>query len=80
MLEQVRSINGQPLQPTQPPTYPYIAIIKDRLYRLTQDSQSKEDDITIGHIKEPSGKCFSSRLIQIRWPGHLGQTATLNRL
>lgn len=42
-FKQVRTIAGQPLHPGQPLTYPYFAIIKDRLYRVTQDAQTKED-------------------------------------
>ncbi|MGL5587270.1 MAG: aspartyl protease family protein, partial [Aeromonas veronii] len=42
-FERVSTIDGQPLQPGRPLTYPYFAIIKDRLYRVTQDTQSKED-------------------------------------
>ncbi len=42
-FEQVRYIDGQPLQPARPLSYPYFAIIKDRLYRVTQDAQTKED-------------------------------------
>ncbi len=42
-FEQVCSIEGQPLQSTRPPSYPYFAIIKDRLYRVTQDAQTKQD-------------------------------------
>uniref|UniRef100_A0A9J7X034 Uncharacterized protein n=1 Tax=Cyprinus carpio carpio TaxID=630221 RepID=A0A9J7X034_CYPCA len=39
----VRSIDGQILQPDRTLSYPYFAIIKDRLYRVTQDTQTKED-------------------------------------
>ncbi len=42
-FEQVRSIDGRPLQTARPPSYPYFAILKDRLYRVTQDAQSKQD-------------------------------------
>ncbi|XP_077069902.1 uncharacterized protein LOC143722376 [Siphateles boraxobius] len=40
-FEQVRTIDGQPLQPARPLTYPYFAILKDRLYRVIQDTQTK---------------------------------------
>ncbi len=42
-FDQVRSIEGRPLQSARPPSYPYFAILKDRLYRVTQDAQSKQD-------------------------------------
>ncbi len=35
--------DGQPLQSTRPSSYPYFAILKDRLYRVTQDAQTKQD-------------------------------------
>ncbi len=31
-FDHVRSIDGQPLQSARPPSYPYFAILKDRLY------------------------------------------------
>ncbi|XP_067305555.1 uncharacterized protein [Pseudorasbora parva] len=40
-FQQVRTIDGQSLQPALPVTYPYFAIIKDRLYQVTQDTQTK---------------------------------------
>ncbi len=39
----VHTIDGQLLQPDQPLSYPYFSIIKDRLYWVTQDAQTKED-------------------------------------
>ncbi len=38
-FDQVRSIDGRPLQSARPPYYPYFAILKNRLYRVTQDAQ-----------------------------------------
>ncbi len=42
-FEQVYSIDGQPLQSVRPLSYTYFAILKDRLYRVTQDTQTKQD-------------------------------------
>ncbi len=42
-FEQVRHTDGQPLQPARQFSYPYFAVIKDWLYRVTQDAQKKED-------------------------------------
>ncbi len=42
-FERVCSIDGQPLQSTRSPSYPYFAILKDKLYWLTQDAQTKQD-------------------------------------
>ncbi len=38
----VRSIDGQLLRPDVPLSFPYFSLIKERLYRVTQDAQSKE--------------------------------------
>ncbi len=57
-FEQVRYIDGQPLQPTRPIFYPYFGIIKDRLYRVTQDAQTKEDTtqlLVLKSTKKQSG-------------------------
>ncbi len=40
--DRVRSIDGQLLQPEAPLSFPYFSLIKERLYRVTQDAQSKE--------------------------------------
>ncbi len=40
--DRVRSIDGQLLQPEIPLSFPYFSLIKERLYRVTQDAQSKE--------------------------------------
>ncbi len=58
---------------------PYFAIIKDRLYRVTQDAQTKEDTT---HLLVPKSR--REMLFQVAhcnpMAGHLGQTTTLNRL
>ncbi len=78
-FDQVRSIDGQPLQSAWPPSYPYFAILKDRLYRVTQDAQSKQDTT---HLLVPKSR--REMLFQAAhcnpMAGHLGQAATLNRL
>ncbi len=38
MYDWVRTIDGQPLQPDKPLSYPYFSLIKDRLYWVTQDT------------------------------------------
>ncbi len=40
--DRVRSVDGQLLQPDVPLSFPYFSLIKERLYRVTQDAQSKE--------------------------------------
>jgi len=39
--DRVRTIDGQPLQPDHPLSYTHFSLIKDRLYRVTQDTQVK---------------------------------------
>ncbi len=78
-FDQVRSIDGQPLQPTQLLSYPYFAILKDRLYRVTQDTQSKQDATQLLVPKSRPEMLFQPAHCN-PMAGHLGQTATLNRL
>ncbi len=78
-FEQVRYINGQPLQPARPLSYPYFAIIKDRLYRVTQDAQTKEDTTQLLVPKSRRKMLFQAAHCN-PMAGHLGQTTTLNRL
>ncbi len=41
-FDRVRSVDGQLLQPDVPISFPYFSRIKEKLYRVTQDAQSKE--------------------------------------
>ncbi len=61
-FEQVRSIDGRPLQTARPPSYPYFAILKDRLYRVTQDAQSKQDTTQLLVPKSRREMLFQARL------------------
>ncbi len=78
-FEQVRSIDGRPLQPARPPSYPYFAILKDRLYRVTQDAQSKQDATQLLVPKSRREMLFQAAHCN-PMAGHLGQATTLNRL
>ncbi len=78
-FDQVRSIDGQPLQSARPPSYPYFAILKDRLYRVTQDAQSKQDTTQLLVPKNRREMLFQAAHCN-PMAGHLGQAATLNRL
>ncbi len=78
-FDQVRSIDGQPLQSARPPSYPYFAILKDRLYRVTQDAQSKQDTTQLLVPKSRREMLFQVAHCN-PMAGHLGQAATLNRL
>uniref|UniRef100_A0A673L0D0 Gypsy retrotransposon integrase-like protein 1 n=1 Tax=Sinocyclocheilus rhinocerous TaxID=307959 RepID=A0A673L0D0_9TELE len=78
-FEQVRYIDSQPLQPARPLSYPYFAIIKDRLYRVTQDAQTKEDTTQLLVPKSRWEMLFQAAHCN-PMAGHLGQTTTLNRL
>ncbi len=78
-FDQVRSIDGRPLQSARPPSYPYFAILKDRLYRVTQDAQSKQDTTQLLVPKSCREMLFQAAHCN-PMAGHLGQAATLNRL
>ncbi len=78
-FEQVRSIDGRPLQTARPPSYPYFAILKDRLYRVTQDAQSKQDTTQLLVPKSCREMLFQAAHCN-PMAGHLGQATTLNRL
>ncbi len=78
-FDQVRSIDGRPLQSARPPSYPYFAILKDRLYRVTQDAQSKQDTTQLLVPKSRREMLFQAAHCN-PMAGHLGQAATLNRL
>ncbi len=57
-FDQVRSIDGRPLQSARPPSYPYFAILKDRLYRVTQNCSVKTRYNPVVGTKKPSGNAF----------------------
>ncbi len=78
-FEQVRSIDGRPLQTARPPSYPYFAILKDRLYRVTQNAQSKQDTTQLLVPKSCREMLFQAAHYN-PMAGHLGQATTLIRL
>ncbi len=78
-FEQVQTIDGQRLQPARPLSYPYFAILKDRLYRVTQDAQTKQDTTQLLVPKSRRETLFQAAHCN-PMAGHLGQAATLNRL
>ncbi len=65
--------------PHGPPSYPYFAILKDRLYRVTQDAQSKQDTTQLLVPKSRREMLFQAAHCN-PMAGHLGQATTLNRL
>ncbi len=71
-FDQVRSIDGRPLQSSRPPSYPYFAILKDRLYRVTQDAQSKQDTTQLLVPKSRREMLFQAAHCN-PMAGHLGQ-------
>ncbi len=75
--DRVRTIDGQLLQPDQPLSYPYFSIIKDRLYRVTQDAQTKEDTTQLV-VPKSRRKCFSRRLTVVPWQAIWGKQKHVN--
>lgn len=63
-------------QPDQLLSYPYFAIIKDWLYRVTQDTQSKEDTTLLLVPKSHREMLFYVAHC-IPMAGHLGEKKTL---
>uniref|UniRef100_A0A8C2FHF1 Gypsy retrotransposon integrase-like protein 1 n=1 Tax=Cyprinus carpio TaxID=7962 RepID=A0A8C2FHF1_CYPCA len=78
-FDQVCFIDGQVLHPEQPLSYPYFMIQKDKLYRVTQDAQSKQDTTQLLVPKSRWEMLFQAAHCN-PMAGHLGQTATLNCL
>ncbi|XP_039513052.1 uncharacterized protein LOC120468602 [Pimephales promelas] len=78
-FDKVQSIDGRRLHPHQPLSYPYFCIIKDRLYRVARDAQTNEDTTQLLVPKSRREMLFQAAHCN-PMAGHLGQTATLNRL
>ncbi|XP_057201512.1 uncharacterized protein LOC130561305 [Triplophysa rosa] len=78
-FEHVSSIDGQPVQPARPLAYPYFALRNNRLYRVAQDAQTKEDITQLLVPKSRREMLFQAAHCN-PMAGHLGQTNTLNRL
>ncbi|XP_073804506.1 uncharacterized protein [Danio rerio] len=76
-LERVQVIDGKILQPDRPLSYPYFAVINDRVYRVTQDTQTKENTTQLLVPKSRQEMLYQAAHSMA---GHLGQAATLNRL
>lgn len=78
-FDNMRLIDGNLLEPGRILSYPYFAVIRDRLYHVTQDAQTKED---ITQLLIPKGR--REMLFQAAhynpMAGHLGQDKTLNCL
>uniref|UniRef100_A0A8C1GUB2 Gypsy retrotransposon integrase-like protein 1 n=1 Tax=Cyprinus carpio TaxID=7962 RepID=A0A8C1GUB2_CYPCA len=72
-------VNGQPLHPAHALTYPYFAILKNRLYRVTQDARTKENTTQL-LIPRSHRELLFHAAHSNPMAGHLGQAATLNRL
>ncbi len=75
--DRVRSIDGQLLQPGVPLSFPYFSLIKERLYRVTQDAQSKE--MTTSIISPQEGTVFQAAHCN-PMAGPLGEAKTHERL
>ncbi len=60
-------------------TAPFLSYLKDRLYRVTQDAQSKQDTTQLLVPKSRREMLFQAAHCN-PMAGHLGQATTLNRL
>ncbi len=77
--DRVRTIDGQLLQPDQPLSYPYFSLIKDRLYRVTQDTQAKVNTTQLLVPKSLREILFQAAHCS-PMAGHLGEVKTHERL
>ncbi len=77
--DQLRSIDGQLLRPDVPLSYPYFSLIKERLYRVTQDTQSKEITTQLLVPKSRREMLFQAAHCT-PMAGHLGEAKTRERL
>ncbi len=75
----VRSIDGQLLRPDVPLSYPYFSLIKERLYRVTQEAQSKEITTQLLVPKSRREMLFQAAHCT-PMAGHLGEAKTRERL
>ncbi len=75
------SIDKQLLQPDQPLSFFYFSLIKERLYRVTQDAQTKENTTQLlvpksrremlfqaGHCSPMAGHLGKQRHANVSWP------------
>ncbi len=77
--DRVRSVDGQLLQPDVPLSFPYFSLINERLYRVTQDAQSKE--MTTQLLVPRSRREILFQAAQCTpMAGHLGEAKTRERL
>ncbi len=77
--DRVRSIDGQLLRPDLPLSYPYFSLIKERLYRVTQEAQSKEITTQLLVPKSRREMLFQAAHCT-PMAGHLGEAKTRERL
>ncbi len=77
--DRVCTIDGQPLQSDQPLSYPYFSLIKDRLYRVTQDTQTKGNTTQLLVPKSRWEMLFQAAHCS-PMAGHLREAKTSERL
>lgn len=58
----MKVINGQRVQPNDVLSYTYFAVIKDRFYQETQDSQTKEEITKLLVLKRCQEMLFQAAL------------------
>ncbi|KAL7886261.1 hypothetical protein AOLI_G00065560 [Acnodon oligacanthus] len=78
-FDQVKTIDGQLVEPGQALSYPYFSLIKDRLYRVTRDTQTLETKTQLLVPKSRREMLFHTANNN-PMAGHLGPEKTLNRL
>lgn len=71
-LDQVKVIDGQRVQRNVALFFSYFAIIQNKLYWVTRDTQTKEETTTCW-FQRATGNCYSRQLTIIRWLGTWGK-------
>ncbi len=77
--DRVRSVDGQLLQPDAPLFFSYFSLIKERLYRVTHDAQSKEMTTQLLVPRSRREMLFQAAHCT-PMAGHLGEAKTRERL
>ncbi len=77
--DRVCSIDGQLLRPDAPLSFPCFSLIKERLYRVTQDAQSKEMTTQLLVPRSRREMLFQAAHCT-PMAGHLGEAKTRERL
>uniref|UniRef100_A0A8P4KG28 Gypsy retrotransposon integrase-like protein 1 n=1 Tax=Dicentrarchus labrax TaxID=13489 RepID=A0A8P4KG28_DICLA len=78
-FDQVIQIDGQLVRPDAVQTYPHFALVRDRLYRVSRDTQTAEE-ITQLLVPDSRRETVFQAAHYNPMAGHMGYEKTLNRI